>query len=108
MIAFRALTRLSFLLIILALTGCSLGSRTDRIEAQQESADLPGTQWELVSLDGDPLVEGSRITLAFEEGRLSGFAGCNRYGTTYALTRDGGLEVVEPMHHAALCTQPRE
>jgi heat shock protein HslJ len=30
-------------------------------------------------LDGEPVLEQSRITLAFEDGQVSGLASCNRY-----------------------------
>jgi len=106
MIAFRTLTRLPLALVILALMGCVPAGRGQVPGPQEAIPELAGTQWELVALDGDPLAEGSRITMALDEGRLSGFGGCNRYGATYALGRDGDLEIVEPMHHAALCTQP--
>ena len=47
------------------------------------SVNLTGTEWVLVSLDGQPPIQGSRITLMLAEGQLKGIAGCNRYGGTY-------------------------
>src|SRR5690606_31851268 len=51
-------------------------------------AGLAGTQWTLISF-GDvgaemPVVEGSTVTLEFEEGsQAGGNAGCNSFGGTY-------------------------
>lgn len=41
---------------------------------------LAGTEWELVSLGGDPLLEDTYISIEFDEDRVGGFAGCNHYG----------------------------
>ena len=40
---------------------------------------LDGTEWALESIRGRP-IRRSGITLRFSEGRISGQAGCNRYG----------------------------
>lgn len=51
---------------------------------------LLGPEWRVDSLDGQPLVEGSSITLAFsEEGRIAGGGSCNRYNAAYTLTGEG-------------------
>jgi heat shock protein HslJ len=54
-------------------------------------ADLPGTVWQLVSMDGQSPIEGSQITLAFHDEQLtSGHAGCQDYVATYK-AEDGHL-----------------
>ena len=50
----------------LALTGCAGGS-----------ADLEGRTFTATEVRGHDLVEGSAITLAFEDGQVSANAGCN-------------------------------
>ena len=50
----------------LALTGCAGGS-----------ADLEGRTFTATAVRGPDLVEGSAITLAFEDGQVSANAGCN-------------------------------
>jgi heat shock protein HslJ len=52
--------------------------------------DLMATAWQLSSLNGDGLVEGSTITLVFHNDyRASGHAGCRDYVATYeASSRD--------------------
>jgi heat shock protein HslJ len=58
-------------------------------EATMNPEDLLGTAWQLTSLDGDSLVEGSNITLAFHnEYRVVGHAGCRGYVATYGASGD--------------------
>ena len=46
--------------------------------------DLNGTRWRLVDLnqDQEPVLPDTEITLRFEDGQISGFAGCNDYSGT--------------------------
>jgi heat shock protein HslJ len=44
-----------------------------------DAANLDGTQWLLISLNGNNLLDGSRISLNFVDGFVNGFAGCNKY-----------------------------
>jgi heat shock protein HslJ len=50
-----------------------------------DAPDLEGTAWVLSSLPGRSLVEGAAATLRFEDGRVSGTDGCNRYATSYTV-----------------------
>jgi heat shock protein HslJ len=51
---------------------------------------LLGPDWVVASIEGDGLIAGSSVTMAFEdEGRVSGVASCNRYLATYQLTGEG-------------------
>ena len=59
---------------------------------------LLDTEWVLATLNGEGLLEGTHITLKFEEEWLSGFAGCNAYGGgpdsgRYVATAEGSLEM---------------
>jgi heat shock protein HslJ len=64
---------------------------------------LNNTRWALLSLHGEPLLEGTRITLEFSRGFIRGFAGCNEYDSRqvigdaeirgmYKATEDGSLD----------------
>jgi heat shock protein HslJ len=54
-----------------------------------ETGGLENTSWNLVSFgpagEETPVVEGSNVTLVFEEGRAGGQGGCNSYSGEYKL-----------------------
>lgn len=55
-------------------------------------AGLVDTSWRLASIDGEPPLEGTELTLNFESGtELTGQAGCNSFGGTYTVGSDGPL-----------------
>ena len=61
---------------------------------------LPGAEYVLTSLRGQPLLAGTHITLEFGKQSFSGFTGCNDYGGgpdsgQYAATDDGVLQLRE-------------
>lgn len=78
-------------LAILA-AGCSTNVR-DVADAAFDVASVQGSQWELVSLGGTPVVEnGNKPTLTFPEpGRIAGSASCNRYSGSARITPEGKL-----------------
>ena len=45
---------------------------------------LDGTNWRVISIDGAPPVAGRPAEFAFEGGRISGRAGCNRLSGSFA------------------------
>jgi heat shock protein HslJ len=56
---------------------------------QADPADLVGTSWILVSLDGQPPMEGSTITMEFlADNRMKGSAGCRNYQGNYQAETD--------------------
>jgi heat shock protein HslJ len=52
-------------------------------------ARLETSVWTLPSLNGQPLLPGTAITLQFLQGRLTGFASCNTYEGSYTATDNG-------------------
>lgn len=49
-----------------------------------DPAELESSTWRLATMDGEPPIEGSSMTLAFhDEGLVSGYAGCRDYVATY-------------------------
>lgn len=45
---------------------------------------IDGGEWSVTSLEGGPLIDGSRITMQFaDESRIVGNASCNRYALPY-------------------------
>lgn len=45
-------------------------------------ASLSGSDWRLVDLNGRPLGSDAPITIHFEDGKINGFDGCNRYSAS--------------------------
>lgn len=68
-------------------TGTPAAETTPEEEPAPES-QLSGSRWNLVSIAGEPPVEGSAITLDFLNGDLGGSAGCNSYSAPYNLEAD--------------------
>jgi len=69
-------------------------------------ADLNGTAWVLSSLPGRSLLAGSAVTLRFEDGRVQGSDGCNRYVALYTAT-DTALQVAPSAASTQMaCAQP--
>ena len=44
---------------------------------------IEGGTWTLVTLAGQPVLEGTKITARFASGEVSGSAGCNNYSGSY-------------------------
>lgn len=44
---------------------------------------LNGTSWELYSIGRYSPIAGSKTTIRFEDGQVSGLGGCNQYGGEY-------------------------
>ncbi|HZB66031.1 MAG TPA: META domain-containing protein [Ornithinibacter sp.] len=69
-----------------------------------EEADLAGRTFTITEVRGHDLVEGSTVTLAFEENGISAQAGCNTLNG--AASWDGGtLDVQEPMASTRLACE---
>jgi heat shock protein HslJ len=67
---------------------------------------LKGTAWLLASLNGQPALSNPRITLAFEEGKVAGTDGCNRYSAPYTV-KGGKLEISQTMISTLMaCAEP--
>jgi heat shock protein HslJ len=54
-------------------------------------SEPPSGEWRLMSLNENPVVEGTHISLTFGDEQVSGSAGCNSYGGTF----DSGGEGIE-------------
>ncbi|MEZ4769572.1 MAG: META domain-containing protein [Caldilineales bacterium] len=63
------------------------------------AADLDGTDWALTEVaEGQPVLENTEITIRFEDGAISGSAGCNTYTSVYSLSEDNPfLITLEPV-----------
>lgn len=58
-------------------------------ELPMNPEDLVGTQWQLITMDGNVPAESSTITIAFsEDGGIEGDAGCRNYYGSYEASGD--------------------
>jgi heat shock protein HslJ len=76
---------------------------------------LDGTEWVLILLNGRSVIERTQITLSFDDGFVSGSAGCNWYGVPsgaqaaffkYMATEDGTLTIPGFVITELLCDRP--
>ena len=67
---------IAFLLVLLSACGA--------LPAASDSMD--GTSWELYAISKHRPIEDSNITIAFEDGQVSGSSGCNSYGGEYQIS----------------------
>jgi heat shock protein HslJ len=92
---------LALVLSALTLCGCGAGKPTDPID----------TEWTLVSLDGEELIEDTAITLYFKKDYLGGSMTCNNYGGgpdsgEYVATDEGTLKVPQLAVTVQDCSKP--
>ena len=82
----------------LALAGCSVvpvpdgtGAASQEVPEGIAAGPLDGQFWRLSAVDRGPLAglaHARTVTLGFGEGRAFGYAGCNRYFSSYTLSGD--------------------
>jgi heat shock protein HslJ len=83
------------------LVGCNPAEETDNPGTGVETT-LAGTEWSLVSLNGEELITGTTITLSLEDDYLGGEMGCNGYGNSfdsgkYTAMSDGSFMLEPPL-----------
>ncbi len=76
----KIITLVLFLLVVL-LSACGMLNSFGR-------DPLGGTSWELVAISKHRPIEGSHISISFENRQASGSSGCNRYGGGYKVNGD--------------------
>ena len=77
----RAYASCCCILIVLA---CTQPRESPPAKQAVDHLVLGGTDWIVVSLNGQPPIGGSNITMSFEGGSVSGYGGCNWYGSSYS------------------------
>jgi heat shock protein HslJ len=102
------------LFLLTFISACSATPPTEYIndsnelleEELNDGNDLVDSEWVLTSLNGEPLLEGTNITLAFYPAEISGFAGCNGYGGPIEFHEKDEINVVEIASQAEGCMEP--
>jgi heat shock protein HslJ len=109
----------AMLLVSLAVTGCAAQAARDPAPVQATSdvasssqassaslANLDGSEWRFVELDGQPVPAAINATLRLQGGRAAGKAGCNAYGARYQVAADGTAEFKQTLSTKMACLQP--
>jgi len=80
----RALWAAPVVLAAVILGACSAPSTPSQPGGGSGAADsLDQTKWALTSINGEAVPDGISATMAFDNGQVSGSAGCNHYGGSY-------------------------
>ncbi|MGC8120669.1 META domain-containing protein [Marinobacter sp. VGCF2001] len=67
---------MAMLLVTGSLWGCALNTQS----SSGAAVSLAGSQWQVLEIDGEPVIADSEVTLAFtEQGRVFGSSSCNRF-----------------------------
>jgi heat shock protein HslJ len=82
--------KLIYLIASLAilLSACASADSISPDGTPLESTSLDGTSWELFAISKHRPIEGTNITLSFEDGLARGSSGCNTYGSAYQVNGD--------------------
>ncbi len=86
------------LLFVLTLAACADRPAPDVVDHAGAPATPPadtldaleGTEWDLVAVGGQPVLDRTFPTLRFSPGHLGGYDGCNNFGASYDLGTDDG------------------
>lgn len=69
--------------------------------------DLANTEWRLISLDGEPPLPETNLTLDIGVDVFGGYAGCNFYGVEVLRAEQGELQLKDEIASTAqLCNEP--
>lgn len=75
------------------------------VETDGDAPELAGTMWQLASLNGEPPIADTEITLQFTEADAAGIAGCNQYTGAYTL-EGNELTIEEIISTMMACMEP--
>lgn len=77
------------LMALAVMSACSMGIKANTPDPQTA---LDKNTWQLTAIEGKAIpVDAAAPSLKFENGRLTGFTGCNRLFASYSATPEGGL-----------------
>lgn len=103
---YKITTALVMLAMVIVLAACQCSGKVQTPTGGTSAPSLEGSEWLLVSLNGQSLVQGTNITLAFADGGAGGYAGCNHYGGSYTATDQDGFTMAEIAITEMYCMEP--
>lgn len=69
-------------------------------------ANLDGTEWRFIEVDGAPVPNGVNATLRLHGGHASGRTGCNAYAASFETTAGGSAKFGQAMSTKMACLVP--
>ncbi|AEP10497.1 META domain-containing protein [Micavibrio aeruginosavorus] len=70
--------------------GAKMGTPDSVNQIPAQTSSVQNTEWQVKMMNDTAPVGDRPLTVRFDDqGRISGFAGCNRFNGTYELSRDG-------------------
>ena len=69
-------------------------------------ANLDGTEWRFVEVNGTQVPNGVNATLRLHGSRASGRTGCNAYGASFETAADGSAKFGQAMSTKMACLTP--
>ncbi len=101
------------LMVSLAVTGCAAQAARDPAPSSSAAspastthADLDGTEWRFVEINGTTVPKGVTATLRLHGSRASGRTGCNAYGASFEAAADGSAKFGQAMSTKMACLKP--
>jgi heat shock protein HslJ len=102
------------LMAALAVTGCAAHAARDPAPAGSAAApaaattqaNLDGTEWRFVEVNGAAVPKGVKATLRLHDGRGSGRTGCNAFGASFETAADGSAKFGQVMSTKMACLTP--
>ena len=93
--------------LVVLLAACSAPATPPGGSVGPRLGALTGTTWRVVTVNGRVPVAGGKPTAIFTATQVTGSAGCNHYGGTYAFDASTGAIVFREMGMTAMaCAEP--
>jgi heat shock protein HslJ len=87
--------------------GGALTVKRSEVEGPVSLAVIAGVEWTAAEIDGEPPPAGARRpTAVVADGRVAGFAGCNRYTAAIRETAPGSIAVGPAAATKMACPEP--
>lgn len=67
---------------------------------------LDDTAWNVIQIDGEPTIAGTRVEFSLRAGEIRGEGGCNIFSGLYIASDDGSFSTSELMWTERGCTEP--
>ena len=92
--------------LALTLAALALGTLARPLPAQTSGDPLDGTEWDLIAFRKSRPIPGTHFFIRFDDGRVTGNAGCNGFFASYAVHGDS-ITVTDIGAERMMCHEPQ-